>query len=477
MTTLAYLRKSRAEKNDPDVLRKHRATIIHAASLAGHDLKPLHIHEEVGSGEYLHTRPVFLKVLAILERVPKEPRTNLWVMDVDRLARGEQTERALVGKAIRDANALIWMPAGGVIDLHQADQRLLWQVKGDLAENELAKYKHRVAIARAQMLREGKVRTGNVPEFGYRWSKDLQKPIIQPLEFPILQSLLHDALTHSIDDLAERYGLPVNLVRNAIRNPFMCGYPAKRTAGGWEWPARAGDYPPAITRDEWERLQVAIGSRKNARDSYRSAKGWCRDVLQFRGQEGARITLGRRLGAETYETRLKGSKSLYVARSSVHEEAAQAVREALSSAGLLEYLRARVAAQRGEKIRSRSEGAAQSQELQQLRADLLALERRELRAIDAEDRLAIDTLRREVKREIEQLRVVSHPRDTAIDCVSLLAACETMAADWETLWPEATDAERRLLTGGLLRKIVVQVTKEPGERQHRRVITCLKRTW
>lgn len=474
---LAYLRKSRAEKNDPDVLHKHRETIRHAARNAGHDLPPRHIHEEVGSGEYLHTRPVFLRLLHLLETVPREPRTNLWVMDVDRLARGEQTERALVGKAIRDANALIWVPHGGVIDLTQPDQRLLFQVKGDLAENELAKYKHRVQMARAQMLREGKVRTGNVPHFGYRWSKDLQRPVIQPDEFPVLQSLLHDALERSADDLAARYGLPVNLVRNAIRNPFMCGYPCKKLRGEWLWPDQPGDYPPALTRDEWERLQLAVSRRRNARDGYRSARGWCRDVLQFAGQEGAGITLGRRLGVAVYETRLAGRKPLYVALSRVHGAAEAALRERVGNPAFVDALRQKALVQAGQKQRSSIGAAEQSQELQQLRADLLALERRELRATDEEDRLAIDALRREVKAGIARLRLSPHPRDESTDCVSLLAMCETLAADWEAIWSEATDAERRSLVNGLLEKIVAEVTKQPGRREHHRAISCLYRTW
>lgn len=495
---LAYLRKSRdpAELRDPDILSKHRNEL---QRLAAHDGRPLaapNVYEEIGSGEHIASRPRFQAALAVLAEQAERGRRGglMYVMDVDRLSRGQMVERAYVLQSLAAAGRRVRIP-GNIIDLEDPDQRLLYQVKGDLAENELAKYKVRVKRAWDEMLRNGQVRSGHVPQIGYRWSKD-HGVIVIPAEFEMLQCLLRDAFSLSIERLALKYGRNENQVCQIIRNPFVCGWPARRwRAAGrgskrlpreqWEWPERAGDYPAAMEREEWERLQLAIDGRRLNRDSYRSDAGWCRDIVRFLGgpDRGAVLAVHSYPGyrVETYELIPPGQKRLYVPRETVHSAAEAEMRRILTEPAVLDFVERLPDVYERAKKRSSSSAAAVQRDLTVLRGQMDSLLQRELAATDGEEVASIARVRAQVKATIARKRAeleAAQAESPDLPALEIAAGMPMLLANWTECWGSLPARTKRLAVNAFLLGVLVEINEVPGQRRRRReVVEIERRSW
>lgn len=484
-----YLRKSRDrrdEREDPDVLRRHRAILLEVIAKDGQELREERIFEEVRSGESITRRPEFSRLLTLLGGLPLSPKDRvgglLYCMDADRLSRGMLKEQGEIQELLISRGIVIRTPSE-TVDLRHRVQRLMHTVKGALAEYELAQGKDRMERVRGQMVKEGKSRTGSVP-FGYRWDYQHKRPAPDPVDFPVLQALCREAFTLSTHQLSKKYGVCQQQVWTALTSPTICGYPAKTTGyrpgtksviylprEEWEWPVVQAGYPTAMERGEWERLQQVIAGRrvgKGVRDGAPNA--WCRDVVWIAGcDKRPRLSVhtGSRGTTPTYE---RGK--LYVARQAVHEAVA-----------------ARLAALDWGRLLTRLEGwqapSEPSADLTALEAEQQRLTRKLAAVNDAltdpdatdEDRAALKALRAQVnaalsssRKKLDALR--SHaPSLSRLEVEALAVAAEQLGRDFTGMWNEGmTDEERRLVVRTLVAEALVTIEVAEPRGRHRRTV-------
>jgi len=473
------LRKSRAEEDDPDALSKHRAILCDLAAKDGVEIA--HVCEELMSGERLSRRPQFQALLALIRALPDACVSTgsagavLYVMDVDRISRGSLSERGLIQDLFINKAVRIRTP-GGWVDLSVADELLLTEVRGALAHHYLNKFRERVAHTRRLHVRQGRVRNGSVP-FGYEWDRRQKVPIPHPVEFPVLQAIINDAFHMSLRRLVEKYGVPRTKLYRALTSPTICGWPARtvdyrpgtRTLRylpreEWVWPDSPGDYPAAISREEWERLQSVLSRRNKERAKTGSPDGWCKDRLRFAGHEG-RVRLGsakshREGSVPTYELSTATSPRPFIARSLVHQEAKGFVRRTLAAPRLLDLL---IAAERG--TSEAAAGPDWTAEVAKAKRKLEWVMEQRAEA-QAEQQEALVAVERKVVADLRQAREMA-ARSLAIapdtgDMRELIELWPQMiqGAEFDELWERVGDEGRRLLVNTLAAEITVTRRKE-----------------
>lgn len=467
---IIYLRKSRGDRED---LAKHRAILLRLAAAAGHTPE---VREEIGSGETISGRPVFSKLLTELAGKSSEPVT-LYVMDADRLTRGDPEERGHVYAVLMRAGVTLRTPAG-TVSLANVDERLLTEIRGALAGWELGKYKARAAAARAELLRQSKPRNGSCP-FGYRYSRERQQIEADPETFPILKDIIRDAWRLSTRQLALKYQRSPRRVWCILTSPTICGYACRRSDGkswlprsDWEWAEAPGGWEAAISRPEWHRLMAVLSDRMKERAKPGDRDGWCRGLLEFPGLPEGRVVLssvryGGKVDAPTYSLRVRGpdgrpKQVAYVLREPAHAAATAAIRQALLS----EAWWASIAAD----ALSRRESASRREmdkdpriELEELRSRLDALGEALDRETDEEDRASLLRRREALKQAIRkaQAQLKAEQQQGQVDGQRLLALKE-IAGKFAIFWAECGAWEKEQVAGAVLETIEVTVT--PGEK-------------
>lgn len=497
MIHLQYLRKSRdrREKDDPEVLYRHRAILLQLQQSKGVVVPPEHQFEEVRSGESIQRRPEFQRLLKLIGGLPDCPRDRvqgyLWCMDADRLSRGMLKEQGEIQELLIRKGVVLQTPAGAT-DLRDTDERLLHGVKGLLGNWEIGKYKDRVASARRQLVREGKVRNANVP-FGYLWDRNKKEPVPHPAEFPVLAEAARLAFTHSVYQLAERYGVRKKKLLIALRSPMICGYPAKTTKprpdgigtdylprSEWLfveglWPVQEGTYPKAMELDEWLLLQECLDKRDRSpsRGRRSTQNHWCKDVIEFVDAPGP-VCLGGycKPGVKfpTYARNEKGRPQLYVPREMVHAAVLVAILPVLGSPLLLQML-TDLRAQQGKQ--KAPEEAALKQEQERLSAQLASIQRQEhdpdthpaelpgLRALKTETLRSIDGVAAQLHRLRAQVPMLSVQQ---AEDIGKLAGF-VRGGGFEEAWEEMQDEEKRLLVNGIVARVEVACVR-PRPRAH-----------
>jgi DNA invertase Pin-like site-specific DNA recombinase len=497
-----YLRKSRdkAEVADPELLSKHRRELLRLAQTHGDEVPTDRIFEEVGSGEKIDRRPVFLALLEEMERLPRNSTGRLYTTEVSRLTRGDLAARGRIQGALQRAQ-ITHITRGRSYDLTSADDRFVWEIEAGISGYELGRYKQRQAAARVDMALEGQLRTGK-PPMGWTWDRNLKRPVPNAL-FPVVQAICRDALTCSTYELSERYGISAATILNLLRNPFIAGWPAKRwfphngerewigpshllKAEKWIWPKAQADYPAACTLDEWHEIQAALDKRRELREKRNSDAGWCRDVIRFVGYEEAQPRLGtwkcpRVEAVLTYELAPKGVPRLYIARDKVHAAATVEILAILKNSSKL--AKAIEAFQEAPKPPfAYSDTNAQ---IATLEGELDALTReqgRMLRENNTERLASISRTMQAIEKELKPLRAAAKAaaRPIALDTGSLKLLRAITGGKAENLWAIATDTEKRSMANALLSCILVRVEPGPkgfGAGYRREVVGIASHPW
>ena len=505
-----YLRKSRdkAELADPDLLHKHRRELLRLASQAGHSVAPERIFEEKGSGQTIRRRPACRSLLESMDRLPRAHGGFLWTTEVARLTRGSLPDRARIYESLLRPS-VVHCTRAGRFDLSDTHQLHFWEDQAESASYELGIYKDRVAAARLEMALEGRIPTGR-PPYGWLWDRNVKNAdgskgavTTHPSRFPVVQAICRDALHLSIYALEERYGVHYNTIWELLRNPFVCGYPARRNfphngdrvrqdngevwvcpsdrvpRDRWIWPNQPGDYEPACTREHWEAIQIALDGRRETRAKTGSPNGWCRDVVRFVGDD-RRCRLSSKawdgISIPTYELSVNRGEhtQIYIRRETVHEHALAVVRDVLCQPdALLIGLDAYRASRRPA---SASDAAALESEIARAERLLDTLLDRELRAADAGDAREVasvvrqrDQYKRELAASEAALKALASQSsaDPAVEeLLALLAAVNP--ADLPDLWDTLDDHDRRRVVAGLIEVILCRVDR-PGYRWRREV--------
>ncbi len=508
MSCWLYLRKSRAlgDPDDPNLLEAHRTEMIRLVALDGALLLPANIREEIGSGEHIEERPRFCALLNEWRRLPSGSGGTVYVTEVARLSRGSQTEWGSIEDALRRACIKI-RTRRRLFDLNDLDDCnwLEWEVL--YSRFELRMNKIRFAARRAEMVRDGQIRTGRVP-WGYTWDKAEKKPKPHAERFPLLQQLCREARSRSVHELAVLYGLPESTLLWTLTSPMICGWPAQRYRSyvpekghrkpgwrlppeDWIWPERAGTYAAACTRPEWEALQAAIRGRALVRDRPGSDAGWCRDIVSFVGHPG-RAYLGAvrppgRPGYFSYDLRPPDGRRLYIERGPVHEAATEALRRAFTEP---DWLRGALA-QYEKNARERTahatvDGAAVRRQLTRERARLTGLAKAQYDPdTTAESLLALRSAQVDTETAIERLKEDLARAEAVppleVDLAEIWDDLPSLCQGFEQYWNDAEalpDASRRRLARLCLAAVPVVVDPERSRRPiYREVLTPEYRDW
>lgn len=236
-----YLRKSREDREaeerarregreESETLSRHRRALLELAHTSRHNISPDHILEEVVSGEFISERP---EMLRLIEAVDNDEVTAVWVMDLDRLGRGDMADQGAILRAFKDSETLILTP-DKVYDLNDEMDEEWTEFKTFFARRELKMITKRMQRGRVASVNEGKF-IGTRPPFGYDVNRDL---VLMPnQDAPVVQSIFSlyandglgcNRIAHHLNSLAIMTPMGKQWrgesVIAILRNPVYAGY-------------------------------------------------------------------------------------------------------------------------------------------------------------------------------------------------------------------------------------------------------------
>lgn len=241
----AYLRKSRddieAERSGGyDVLKRHRETLLELSHRYGVVISKF--YEEVVSGDSIDSRP---EMCSLLRDVDSGMWDGVFVMEVERLARGDTIDQGRVSRSFQYSDTLIVTPLK-IYDPSDEYDEEYFEFGLFMSRREYKTIKRRLNRGRLRSVQDGKY-VGNVPPFGYeriRLEGDTGftlKPI--PEEASIVE-LIFNLYVHGDGVSPVRYGMQriadylnlrglfsshgknwtISSIRGVLSNPVYCGY-------------------------------------------------------------------------------------------------------------------------------------------------------------------------------------------------------------------------------------------------------------
>lgn len=493
-----YARKSRelGDSEHLDLMAHQIEPLLRIAASDGFALAQGDIITEVGSGETMKQRPRFRSTLHEVEALPFRAGGRLYVSEESRISRGTLIEVGQIVQILQRAAVNVRVPHR-VYDLTQRRDETDFARAALESREELNRYKDRIQAAYERDLRRGRIRNGAAP-FGYEWSKDAETLVVVPGQFALLQRCCEEVLGVSVLQLAAKYGLCPGRLTNVLRNPLICGWPARikvpyppghPKAGlyrrlpraEWIWPERVNEsYPHACTRERFELIQQALGDRFTRKAKTGGEAGWCRDVVRFiDGPQTARLSSVHVHGQRhqlTYEAPRYFHHD-YIDRVRVHEEALLTLSEVFAGPARL----ASAAAAYRERQRLLQPDAAAEQE--SLPRRLAQARRRYQEAVDAEWdaetatlRVALHERRVRLERETERLerelaaaqaQVIRHDRTA-----TALEQAAQVIDGFSDAWPLLTEPQKRALANAVIQAI--DVICVPGGRSWRREVVGVR---
>ncbi len=168
MPYCAYLRKSRADmdaeaRGEGETLARHQKTIEELAARMHLDLPAGNFFREIVSGETIAARPVMQELLRQVE-------AGLWdgvfVVEVERLARGDTMDQGQVAKSFKRNGTKIITPAKIYDPKNEFDEEY-FEFGLFMSRREYKTIRRRLDAGRAAAAKEGKF-IASVPPYGYR---------------------------------------------------------------------------------------------------------------------------------------------------------------------------------------------------------------------------------------------------------------------------------------------------------------------
>ena len=165
----AYLRKSRAdldlEKNSGlDTLKRHKDIILTTAKNMNITIDKW--YQEVVSGETIEARPEIQKMLLEVEQ---GVYNGIFVVDVDRLARGDTADQSRISKAFSFSSTNIITPSKIYNPNNEADEDF-FEFGLFMSRREYKIINKRLSRGRTSSVNEGKY-VGSIPPYGYAKEK------------------------------------------------------------------------------------------------------------------------------------------------------------------------------------------------------------------------------------------------------------------------------------------------------------------
>lgn len=289
-----YLRKSRVDieaeaHGAGDTLARHRTQLLGLARGMGVNITK--IYQEVRSGESIAARPEMQKLLNDVE-------DGLWsgvfVVEVERLARGNTTDQGLVADTFKYSNTKIITPAK-IYDPDNEYDEEYFEFGLFMSRREYKTINRRLQRGRQASLSEGKFIAGK-SVYGYeRYKLPKEKGYslrIIPDQAEVVQMIfnwyVHEDLgAYSIAKQLDSMGIlsptggkwPACTVRDIIKNPTYTGMlrwshrpTVKKMVDGVvtttrpvhdDVPLQPGIHEPIIDKDLWEQAQTILRSRSH----------------------------------------------------------------------------------------------------------------------------------------------------------------------------------------------------------------------
>lgn len=166
MYYVMYLRKSRADleaeaRGEQETLARHRTALTELAARNGHVIN--HVYAEVVSGETIAARPQMQKLLMDIA----DPECiGVYVMEVERLARGDTMDQGRVAQAFLYSNTKIITPSKVYDPLNEFDQEY-FEFGLFMSRREYKTINRRIQAGRIASVKEGKFPSSNAA-YGYK---------------------------------------------------------------------------------------------------------------------------------------------------------------------------------------------------------------------------------------------------------------------------------------------------------------------
>ena len=282
-----YLRKSRAEFNDPeDTLSRHKSILLEMAAKNGWDIPKEHIYHEVVSGSTLYARPEMLRLLRDVEAGMYDA---VLCMDIDRLGRSSMSEQGIILETFQAAGCKIITPAK-TYDLNNEIDEQYTELASFMARQELKLISRRMRRGLNRTVQEGGY-VSNAP-YGYKRVNIGKLPSLEPVpEEADMVRLMFDlyvnqgvgctGIAETLNRLGAvpRRGGPFNrsTVGVILKNPVYCGKIARNKTSGRakvrgsknsavyhpqsDWILFDGIHPPIIEQELYDKAQDLFAKR------------------------------------------------------------------------------------------------------------------------------------------------------------------------------------------------------------------------
>lgn len=215
MKSVIYTRVSSKEQVDKYSLPAQENILKERIAREGHEL--VGVYTDAGiSGETIEARPDFSRLLIDAQQRKFEA---VWVIDQDRLSRGDLGVLTLIKKIFRDNNITICTPSHK-ISLNDVDSDLMSNIFGAFAQFERLKF-----IQRANRGRQVKAERGEWGGRGapYGYSFDIEKDkrlVINEEEATVYRLIVHLFLDEGLGIKRIAAELNSRMIRNRSGNPW-----------------------------------------------------------------------------------------------------------------------------------------------------------------------------------------------------------------------------------------------------------------
>lgn len=276
----AYLRKSRDEENDPDVLRNHRQMLIELCEREGYEPT---FYEEIGSSEKIAYRTEFPR---LLEDVATGKYYAVIARDTDRLSRGNaltNPDITTIYNTLIESNTMIHTVIDGMLD--PSKDNLFLSIKTLFANMEYEAITKRLYDGKVQGAKRGRWTNGK-PPYPYYYNKETKEVLVDREKLPHYRFIIESYLSgKSIQDIAVELnvrGIPspggkkwnTTNVHRMLKEEVHLGYVilGKTTGSGhkWredssvenrprnEWIIAEGEHEPVKTQEEHEKIKALL---------------------------------------------------------------------------------------------------------------------------------------------------------------------------------------------------------------------------
>lgn len=241
----AYLRKSRDDielehSSGYDILKRHRETLLELSHHYGVVISKF--YEEVVSGDSIDSRP---EMCSLLQDVDSGMWDGVFVIEVERLARGDTIDQGRVSRSFQYSDTLIITPLK-IYDQSDEYDEEYFEFGLFMSRREYKTIKRRLNRGRLRSVQDGKY-VGNIPPFGYervRIEGDTGFTLKPLHEEASIVKLIFDLYVHGDGSTPIRYGMQriadylnvhnlhprkgnkwtIATIRDILANPVYCGY-------------------------------------------------------------------------------------------------------------------------------------------------------------------------------------------------------------------------------------------------------------